>query len=420
LAARPDYDVAVVGAGPGGAAVARRLIQRDPSLRDRIIVLDRARFPRDKPCGGGLTGHAIDAMAELGFALDVPHVPCRHARVQFAAARREVLLGRPVSVICRTDYDASLVAQVRADGVDVVEGEGVSRLKVGDAAARVQTNRGRRFTAGIVVGADGAASVVRKYLRGGARAVPHRLFRAYATVPAPSGPAEPMTYDFSLMSRGLRGYLWVFPMPPSATGESRVNVGLMHYPGRQRLSGATLKALLTEGLSRHGLRLPQRGTCGWPAWGYEPGGPVSAPRLLTVGDAAGIDALTGEGIGVALEHGVVAGDAIARALATGDVRFRDYSRLLRRATVGRELAVDRWLARLLYGGNRWREWLSLVLYDPAVVQLYADRVAGTTVLADEKRALIGALARHAVALPVRRMLLARDEAAAAKRPFRHF
>ena len=48
----------IAGAGPAGIATAVALGQRQPRLAGRIVVLDRARFPRSKPCGGGLTGHA--------------------------------------------------------------------------------------------------------------------------------------------------------------------------------------------------------------------------------------------------------------------------------------------------------------------------------------------------------------------------
>jgi flavin-dependent dehydrogenase len=147
------------------------------------------------------------------------------------------------------------------------------------------------------------------------------------------------------------------------------------------------------------LRGPARG---WPAWGYAPSGAVSAPHLLTVGDAAGIDALTGEGIAVGMEQGVVAGETIVTALERGDFGFSGYARALRRATVGRELALDRWLARLLYGGSAWRRWLSLVLYDERMLELYAARVSGSLILADHKRELVAALLRHLVRTGSRR------------------
>src|SRR5262249_40245342 len=203
--------------------------------------------------------------------------------------------------------------------------------------------------------------------------VPICLFRGEIPAPPSWRGRTGMVYDFSLMADGVRGYLWLFPVPGD-----RLNVGLMHSPSR-KLGGAELTAILERRLAEHGVAPGD--VRGWPAWGYVPSAPVSASRVLTLGDSAGIDALTGAGIPVAMEQAIVAGDAIATALERGDVRFKGYRRALRRATVGRELALDRWLASLLYGGDRWRGWLSLVLYDPEVLGLYAARVAGALVLA---------------------------------------
>jgi flavin-dependent dehydrogenase len=182
----------------------------------------------------------------------------------------------------------------------------------------------------------------------------------------------------------------------------------MHDPSVAR-SGAELDALLGKHLARLGITLP-RAARGWPAFGYHPSAPIGAPRLLTVGDAAGIDALTGEGIAVGMEQALVAGDAIVRALGDGDFSFRGYARAVRRAKVGRELALDRWLARMLYRGD-WQRWLSLVLCDERMLELYAARVSGSLVLADHKRELLWALMRHVVR-PGRTARLTRASASA--------
>lgn len=394
-----DADVVIAGAGPGGAALAARLADR--GLAKQTLVLDRARFPRSKPCGGGLTGHAVEAMAALGLTLDVEHVPAGDAEVVCGEFSRRVTLPRPVNVVRREEYDASLVAQIRRRGVEVREGEGLRELVVEDGGVTVTTTRGR-IRARVLVGADGAGSLVRKRLRPRDPA-PIRLFRGEIAAPPAWRDRRDMVYDFSLMRDGVRGYLWLFPVPGG-----RLNVGLMHYPSQTtaRISGAELSEHLARGLLRHGVTVGPGAVRGWPAWGYAPAAPVAAPHLLTLGDAAGIDALTGEGIAVAMEHALVAGDAIADGLAGGDLRFRAYRRALRRATVGRELNLDRWLARFLYGGRRWRSWLSLVLYDPDILELYAARVAGGLVLADQKPRLFRALFRHLFRLPARRRKLA--------------
>lgn len=394
------HDAIVVGAGPAGTATAARLHQQ--GVRD-VLVLERYAFPRDKPCGGGLTGHTDEALAALDLKLTVPFVPSAQARVKFGSFERTVTMGRPVNVIRRVEFDASLVDQVRARGVEIREDVAVEQLAVGDDAVTLRLGGGAELRARVVIGADGAASVVRKHLTGNAKALPHRLFMQEMPARLPD---TAMLYDFTPMpAGGLRGYLWIFPV----TGD-RANVGLMHYPS-SRKGGPELLRVLRDGLAAHGLELPARGARGWPVWGYDPGAPVSAPRLLTVGDAAGIDGLTGEGIAVAMEQAAVAGDHAARALRTGDVGFRGYRRALRRATVGRELALDRWLARLLYQrGPGWQRWMSLVLFDPDVLEMYAARVSGSEILADQKLRLWRALAKHALVSGQRKRRLAQSVA----------
>jgi flavin-dependent dehydrogenase len=389
-----DVDVLVSGAGPAGVATAVALVGREPSLAGRMLVLDKARFPRDKPCGGGLTGHARTALAALGLEVRVPHVPCPVGRILYRRQRREVALGRPVDIVRRHEFDADLVAQARERGVTVVEGEGLASFTVDGAAGRVRatTTAGGSIAARVLVGADGVGSRVRRALAGDRRP-PLRLFQA--EVAAPSGfDADRMVYDFSLMDEGLRGYLWLFPV-----AGGRVNVGAMHYPSRE-LSGAAIERLLRAGLARHGVELPE-GARGWPAWRYTPRARIGGPHLLCVGDAAGIDAATGEGISVGLEQGMVAADAIRAALAAGDFGFAGYTRAVRRAVVGRELALDARLAVMLYPPRRFGLWLSCILFDERMQELYAARDAGTEILSDRKVALLAAMGRHVLAAPRR-------------------
>jgi menaquinone-9 beta-reductase len=391
-AAPPSVDVIIAGAGPAGIATAVALVRNHGFDPRRLVVLDRARFPRPKPCGGGLTGHALSALDALGLRLRVPSVPAGEGEVVFGRVRRLVPLGRPVHIVRREDFDADLVAQARALSIAIEEGEGIAGFDVQTArkGVAVETTRGRQLFARVLVGADGVASVVRKavqasHLKAKGARQPLRLARL--ELPAPPDLPPRMIYDFTPFGEGLRGYVWLFPVPGG-----RVNVGIMHYPASD-LGGRSLDRILAGCLARHGVVLPKPAR-GWPAWSYDASAPVAAPHLLCVGDAAGIDALTGEGIAVGLEAGPIAAASIARALAADAFAFADYPRALRRAVVGRELTLDGRLARLLYGARDWRPWLGLVLFDDRMLRLYAARVSGTEILADKTFTLATTFAQH--------------------------
>ena len=278
-------------------------------------------FPREKPCGGGLTGHAEEAMARAR--------PRADGAVGAVAARRGALLGLPA----RGDARAAgarhparrLRRQPRGAGARPrrrgARGRGAEPASPSTATASTSASAARAggtLRARVLVGADGVGSRVRKQLNGESDGTPIRLFRL--EVPARGAwRSDAMLYDFSPMTDGLRGYLWVFPV-----AGDRLNVGLMHDPGVAR-SGGELDALLRRHLERLGITLP-RAARGWPAFGYQPSAPIAAPRLLTVGDAAGIDALTGEGIAVGMEQALVAADAIvARARRRATSRFAGYA-----------------------------------------------------------------------------------------------
>jgi hypothetical protein len=90
----------------------------------------------------------------------------------------------------------------------------------------------------------------------------------------------------------------------------------------------------------------------------------------------------------------LAGGAVTRALASGDFGLEGHEHALRRSVIGRELLLDRWLAsRVDQPGERWRQWLSMMLFDREFLDLYAARVAGTRVLAGSKLRLAHLIGR---------------------------
>lgn len=364
----------VVGAGPAGAAAAITLARAGAE----VTVVDKARFPRDKCCGDGLTTGALRVLEQLGVdprplpsfrAVDAAWVRSPGGiEVRFPLPDRGVF----AAVAPRRELDALLVQHAVDAGATVHEGVAVSAVDVDvvhGAQVAVTTDDGpAHFAARTVIAADGAWSPVRRLL---GLTEPGYLgewqaFRQYLRgVTGTAADRLHVWFDADL----LPGYVWSFPLP-----EGRVNVGfgVLRAPGGGYSHGRTGKDL--KALWPDLLRRPHIAEALGPDW--EPDGPHKAwpiparvhravlaeGPVLFAGDAACVtDTLTGEGIGQALATGVLAAEA---ALAGGDAA----------AVAARyDLAVRRGFV----ADHRMSAVLSSVLARPAGAD-WSVRIAGAT------------------------------------------
>ncbi len=162
MSERFDYDVAIVGGGPAGASTALHLVRKEKVRPERIVILDKARFPRDKPCAGAISQLGLDVLAAIGVDLaEVPSVPMNGVRVLFGDRVGETVAPMGVCVR-RTELDAHLLRRAEAEGVHVREGEGLTALDRDHAGFVLGTSRGARIRARFVAAADGAGSGTRK------------------------------------------------------------------------------------------------------------------------------------------------------------------------------------------------------------------------------------------------------------------
>jgi geranylgeranyl reductase family protein len=314
------WDVVVVGAGPAGSAAALSALATRPDAR--VLLLDRAEFPRDKPCGDGVAPHAVDVLERLGAgAVTAGYPPVARLRLGFADSVPVAgTMRRPAHVIPRAVLDARLAeaavargATLRRHRVRAVQVRGGAVVLDGELRARV------------VVGADGAQSVVRRQVavpgpRDGHVAL---AVRGYAPVPANRADTQVITFADS----GWPAYAWSFPI-----GNGQANVGygeLLRGAAPPSRSGllARLHDLLPgagDGAERWRAHLLPLSS-GRPR---QPDGPV-----LLAGDALSlVNPLTGEGIYYAVLSGALAGRA---AVGAGDPGSA-YRQLLR-AELGRHL-----------------------------------------------------------------------------------
>jgi geranylgeranyl reductase family protein len=276
------FDVLVVGAGPAGSSSAIHLARAGA----RVLLADRARFPRDKPCGGGLTGRALR------------HVPCDVSPVVERVVNRFVLRvgyrrrfarssdGPMILMTQRRRLDLHLAEQAAGAGADFRDGVRVDRVEL-DARGATAHVGGSRVRAGYVVGGDGANGIVARAAGLGEGVVTGVALEANASW----GDLDGTPYDQTAwVELGVvpGGYGWVFPKGD----HGNLGVGGWYREGRR------LRAHLDRLAREHGVdparlrdarghRLPMRRL----------GAPAARGRTLLVGDAAGlVDPLSGDGM----------------------------------------------------------------------------------------------------------------------------
>lgn len=343
------HDVIIVGAGPAGISTALHLQRMAPDLASRMLILEKARHPRPKLCGGGVTPDAEKVLASLGLDLtEVPHVDLDWACFLFNGRGVSIRFAENYAfrVVHREDLDGWLVQKARDRGLTVLEETPVEAVSPDENAVVLSTPRGE-FRARVVVGADGAHSVVR-------RAVPGYRRRPYACAltlwvpPVEASPHLPDVgyFDFFPVSLGVPGYVWDFPI--LIRGELKRSWGIANFAVGSRSSRQQMVCLLRETMARFGYRLGNLRIYGDSVPVFQPGGAFSAPRILLVGDAAGVEGIFGEGIGPALGQGQIAAQAIVRAFESGDFSFRDYRKEVLKSRVGVSVRRRTFCGRIFY------------------------------------------------------------------------
>ncbi len=346
-----ETDVLVVGAGPAGSSTAAWAARAGRE----VTLIDKETFPRDKPCGDGLTPRAIKELTNLGLG-DWLSGRARNLGLRAAGFGQELLLPWPGgslpdhgSAAPRLELDARILGAAKDSGATLVEGlaavdaelvDGVIKTvicKRDDEVVRINANR--------VVIADGARSQLgrvlgREWHRDTAYGV---AARGYIT----SERSDDPWISSHLELRGadneiLSGYGWIFPL---ADGE--VNIGVGTLATAKRPADLNLRALMNQYANeqRETWKLDGDIRAPWSAL-LPMGGAVSGVagrNFMFVGDAAGcVNPLNGEGIDYGLETG-----RLAAQMLQSEKDFSDAWSAELRAHYGYAFSIARRLAGIL-------------------------------------------------------------------------
>ncbi|CAN5402248.1 hypothetical protein BH11MYX1_BH11MYX1_14150 [soil metagenome] len=345
-----EKDLVIVGGGPSGLSTALHLHAIAPRLAERTVVLEAERYPREKICAGGIGARGLQLLDRLGVTPDVPMVPLDAVAIRLAT---ETLVTRVEGcgvVVRRVEFDHALAKAATARGLEVRDGCAVTAIEAKTDHVLVTTSTGETYRAKAVIGADGVAGIVRR-TTGFTR---HELRAQVCELDTPGvavdQPRDTVVFDFTM--RDLRGYAWDFPTlvagAPLVCRGAYVIQTLASDSPRARPCRAWIDAYLAErGLDLADYKLKQ-----YAERGFEPGSPIARPRVLLVGEAAGIDIATVEGIAQALEYGATAAAYLARAREREDYGFANWRRHVDRHHIGWSLRIRHMCYRAFYGHRR--------------------------------------------------------------------
>ena len=315
-----EFDIAIVGAGPAGATCLLALAGSGL----RILLIEKAAFPREKACGDAVPGLALTEWS----LLSPPLVEALH-RLPSARAlgegfvcgpgggRTRVSFVRPGLVVRRSELDDALLTAAKAATPCTHVVSALKKLEVLNEGFRLETADGQSFQTHRLAAADGATGPCRRLLTGQAWQ-PQEISIAVRTYLRPEyagagGDSLALWFDKAV----LPGYLWAFPL-----ADGTLNIGIGTLGAQDEARARNLKPTLSHWAATPASDERPFGQPDTSAWlGQKlplglPGRPASGPGWVLLGDAAGLVApATGDGIGQAAFSGRLAAQALVKSLS---------------------------------------------------------------------------------------------------------
>jgi flavin-dependent dehydrogenase len=422
--------VLVVGAGPAGATAARTLAAAGLPVR----VLDRASFPRNKPCGGGISVRVLGRFPYLQQALPrIATHALKRLHLEGPDGESTVIESDDAAalMIRRVEFDELLVSLALRAGAELVTGVDVVQASAADGRVTLTARDGRRFEAPLVIAADGVHSVTARrfglnpgwppasialdmmeetprtalsdvdpstlWIAYGYQARAERAANAEQTGLSAARPSSSVA-----RKSAPEGYAYIFPK------RDHVNIGIGYILSYYRSAIAAppyeLQRAFVDQLRSRGVVVGESVRRNFTPFLIPVGGPLRRPgrgRVLLAGDAGGfVNAFTAEGIYYAMVSGDLAARAVieTRGHVAGDTVARRYRRACD-AEIGPELRDSVLVQRYLFSDRRRIAGLIRSAHrHPAMTKLILDYAIGRRSYRSVRRRLLGGSPRLAFEL----------------------
>lgn len=348
-----EYDIVVIGAGPAGSTAAKTLAEQGLS----VLLIDKEKFPRDKPCGGGLPIRVLNRfkyVKDKGLIESYSYGGFVHSsslKYKVELQRNEPI----VAMVLRKKFDYELVKLAIESGSVFIDEKSAKDIKILKDKARILLNDGTNVESQIVVGADGVWSNIAKKsgLNQSRKNVGICLFQEY--------PVSRETLDrffdekrfchIHMKLQGIAGYGWVFPK------KEHLNIGICEFKpvvnqsrGKTKLSEVYknyIKILKESKIIPDDLKMGQVKGGALPSFPLEK---TYSDGVILCGDAGGfINPVSGEGIYYAMSSGEIAARVITEALEAGetDERFLSMYQKNWKNDFGKDIKL------LLHSAKQW-------------------------------------------------------------------
>jgi flavin-dependent dehydrogenase len=346
-----DDAVMIVGGGPAGISTWLHLQKNAPRLAEGSILIEKAVFPRDKLCAGGLCIWGADVLAYLEVDLDIPSLFVSDLELRFGKEIRRLHQDNCFRVVQRMDLDNALKETAVNRGLDLHENEMLLDVLRTRHELIVTTNKGT-YDVQVLVGADGAFSTVRRKM------IPSRkrhlsgtllIFAPFHSSYDTEFDEKKMVVDLTPMNEGLQGYVWHVPCLRKKA--HYIAHGICDFrvcPAKPR---AEMKRIFGRELESRNIHLGPKTWSSHPIPWNSDDDILSQPNVILVGDAAGVEPAFGGGIHLALSYGEIAAQAIIDAFLNDDFSFRDYQHRIESHSVGKFIAKCTSLALAMYDGK---------------------------------------------------------------------
>jgi len=373
------YDVIIVGAGPAGSTAAKFLSDKGIN----VLLIDKDKFPRDKPCGGGLPIRVFNRFPYINKDWIESYSYAAFAYSPSLKYKMELQRDEPlVAMILRKKFDYELVKLAIDSGTDFLDGKSAVDIEILTNIAKVLLDDGTTIESKIVIGADGVWSTIAKKtgLRKKITNICMCLFEEYkiSSKTLDQFLGEKRTCHIHVNVNKSPGYGWVFPK------KEHVNIGITEFQHaidplkRKKNIKSTYEAYIR--ILKENKIIPDNLKIGRPRGAALPTLPLEktySDRVIICGDAAGFpNPVSGEGIYHAVSSGEIAAKVITKALEKNNTSEKFLSRYQKiwKKDFGKDLKIL-YNTSLLWGKDN-EKLIDTICLDKKLSEFAVDAIIG--------------------------------------------